>query len=164
MGSRTDLLRFNFKMNFSIMSPLISVTVMQCNQTVRNEAGGTACGTAPHNPSSASSNNRGAQSHNIQLWTNGIVPYEITSYMNPDDRAVARRAMSDIEESTCIRFKEREGESAYIRMSRACKQSTGECIDSSASSTLCNPIECFGGGWVQGGGLGQGYPSQLFIG
>merc|ERR1711909_57960 len=142
MGSRTDLLRFNFKMNFSIMSPLIFVTVIQCNQTVRNEAGGTACGTAPHNPSSASSNNRGAQSHNIQLWTNGIVPYEITSYMNPDDRAVARRAMSDIEESTCIRFKEREGESAYIRMSRACKQSTGECIDSSASSTLCNPIEC----------------------
>merc|ERR1711909_59081 len=169
MGSRTDPLRFNFKMNFSIMSPLISflllifVTVIQCNQTVRNEAGGTACGTAPHNPSSASSNNRGAQSHNIQLWTNGIVPYEITSYMNPDDRAVARRAMSDIEESTCIRFKEREGESAYIRISRACKESTGECIDSSATPSSCNPNECFEGGWVQSG-LGQKYPSQLFIG
>ena len=109
-----------------------------------NEAGVKACGTAPHNPSSASPNHRGAQSPNIQLWANGIVPFEITSYMNADDEAVARRAMSDIEQSTCIRFKEREGESAYIRMSRACEQSTGECIDSSAERSLCN-----GGGWVQ---------------
>ena len=80
--------------------------------------------------------------------------------MNADDEAVARRAMSDIEASTCIRFKEREGESAYIRMSRACKHITGECIDSSAS---CNAEECFQGGWVQGG-LGKKHPSMLFIG
>jgi len=137
--------------------------VLHCNKMVRNEAGGTACGTAPHNPSSASSNNRGAQSPDIQLWTKGVVPFEITSYMNADDEAVARRAMSDIEESTCIRFKEREGESAYIRMSRACEQSTGECIDSNAARWGCSAETCFVGGWVQDT-LGQGSPSRLFIG
>ena len=48
-------------------------------------------------------------------------------------------------------------------MSRACEQSTGECIDSSADRSLCNANTCFVGGWVQGG-LGQRSPSQLFIG
>merc|ERR1719347_101315 len=48
-------------------------------------------------------------------------------------------------------------------MSRACEISTGKCIDSTASSALCNDNGCFQGGWVQGG-LGERSPSGLFIG
>ena len=76
---------------------------------------------------------------------------------------VAIRAMSDIEDGTCIRFKERDNEAHYIRMSRACNKDTGKCIDSTAISSMCNQTECFQGGWVQGG-VGRKSSSGLFIG
>ena len=78
--------------------------------------------------------------------------------MLADDVEVARRAMSDIEDATCIRFKERDNEADYIR-----NKDTGKCIDSTAISSMCNQTECFQGGWVQGG-VGRKSSSGLFIG
>jgi hypothetical protein len=89
----------------------------------------------------------------IKLWENSVVPYEFTTKVNSDDKEVVAKAIADIEADTCIRFKQRSGELAFIQISRDC------------GNSACNegPSDCFMGSWVAGG-LGENYPSQLFIG
>ena len=123
-----------------------------------------ACGT--DDSSEDQSMARGTAERNIQLWTDGVVSFVITDDMDSDDEQVARKAMKDIEASTCIRFKERTDEKYYVRMSRVCNPITGVCTDETAAASKCRNRKkgCFPGGWVSGGSMGESSPSELFIG
>jgi len=92
-----------------------------------------------------SSRKRGAMKS--KLWTNGIVPYIIDSSLSRYSRAVSaiRDGMQEWTSKTCIRFKKKTSESAYIRF-----RSSSGCASYVGRQGRGQDIMLGSGCWIRG--------------
>ena len=92
------------------------------------------CSTPPYNPNGSG---RSASKDNIKLWDGGVVPYEFKDSINLDVKKTFLKAVKQIEQATCLIFKERTSEAAFISVESICD---------------CNKADdCSKSGWVAGG-------------
>jgi len=91
--------------------------------------------------------NRGAHDAEMPTWPNGIVPYVFDYSFTKSDRLVFAKAVHQIEEKTCIKFRPKKSEKYWLQVRRECD---------------CEKGSCFGGGWADY--LGAGSPARLSIG
>ena len=101
------------------------------------------CTTAPYeyNPMGMF---RSARKNDITLWDDGVVPYELKSSANLTSTFLA--AVAQIEEATCLVFRERTSEPAYMIVESKCD---------------CTKYFCPNAGSVSG--LGKNSPSRMEI-
>ncbi|KAB7505075.1 Zinc metalloproteinase nas-6, partial [Armadillidium nasatum] len=70
---------------------------------------------------------RNAIKEEEKKWNNGIIPYEISRSYDGNERAQIAKAIAEIHQETCIKFKARQGENDYIYITKGngCSSSVG---------------------------------------
>ncbi|KAL7633441.1 UNVERIFIED_CONTAM: hypothetical protein RMT77_016312 [Armadillidium vulgare] len=70
---------------------------------------------------------RNAIKEEEKKWNNGIIPYEIARSYDGNERAQIAKAIAQIHQETCIKFKARQGENDYIYITKGngCSSSVG---------------------------------------
>ena len=92
------------------------------------------CTTAPYGYHPNTGIFRSARKDGIKLWDEGVVPYELKSSENLSSTFLM--AVKQIEDATCLMFKKRTSEAAYVRVESMCECSKYSCQNTGSVTGL----------------------------